>query len=252
MRLSWSLAQTDGLFVRHRAGMEMKKRADTQTQMFRSTAELRALYKAERRVKKPGLGRVIASRVLTEANARDSKITIIIGAPRRVEADHWLCPYLIEGIVESGIHYGFGVDALQSLLVALGRIRFDLEQTERPFIWFGDSAGIPQQVPTDFGRTYEQRVDRAIQRESKRAWFDRLRARKAEIASAEKRLKVLKKGASRWNEPAGKANLKAEITKQEAKLKRVRKATAEWEANLRKWKPEQKRQRRKSTKGSDA
>lgn len=57
----------------------MKKRADTQTRMFRSSAEMRALYRGERRVKKSGLGRVIASRVLTEEDARDHKITVTIG-----------------------------------------------------------------------------------------------------------------------------------------------------------------------------
>jgi hypothetical protein len=64
-----------------------------------------------------------------------------------------------------------------------------------------------------------------------------LRVRKAEIAAAEARLKVLKKGAARRNEPAGKANLKAEITKQEAQLKLRKRHAAEWEADLRKWKP---------------
>jgi uncharacterized protein DUF6968 len=215
----------------------MKKRADTQSPMYRSSAELRALYQAERRVKKSGLGRVIASRVLTEENARDHKITIALGAPRRVEADHWLCPYIIEGIVESGIHYGYGVDALQSLLVALGGIRWHLEQTERHFIWFGDDHGLPRQVPTGLGKTFQQRMERAIERESKRVFLGRLRARKAEIASAEARLKVLKKGASRRKEPAGKANLKAEIARQEAQIKAAKKYTAKWEANLRKWQP---------------
>jgi len=184
------------------------------------------------------MGRIIASRVLTEENARDSKITITIGAPRRVEADHWLCSYLIQGIVESDIHYGYGVDSLQSLLVALGGVRRDLEQTERHFIWFGDGHGIPRQVPTYYGREFEQRVERAIERESKRVWLSRLRVRKAEIAAAEARLMVLKKGTSRWKEPAGKANLKAEITKQEAEIKTAKEVTADWEANLRKWKPE--------------
>ena len=215
----------------------MKERADTQSPMFRSSAELRALYKAERRVKKSGLGRVIASRVLTEENARDQKITVTIGAPRRVEADHWLCPYLIKGIVESGIHYGYGADALQALLIAAGSVRRDLEETGRRFIWFGNDHGIPRQVPTDYGRVFEQRVERSIERESKRVWSSRLRVRKAEIAAAEARLKVLKKGAARWKEPAGKANLKAEITKEEAQLKLRKRHAAEWEADLRKWKP---------------
>ena len=223
----------------------MKKRADTQTPTFRSSAELRALYRAERRVKKSGLGRIIASRVLTEKSARDHKITVVIGAPRRVEADHWLCPYLIEGIVDSGVQYVPGVDALQSLVLALQGARLNLEQTGRSFIWFGDDHGIPRQIPTDYGRTFEQRVEKAIERESKRVWLGRLRARKAEIASAEARLKVLKTGASRWNEPAGKADLKAEIAKQEAKLKMAKKVTADWEANLKKWKPEQSARPRK-------
>jgi len=205
--------------------------------MFRSSAELRALYKAERRVKKSGLGRVIASRVLTEQNARDNKITVTIGAPRRVEADHWLCQYHIEGIVESGVHHGYGADALQALLIAVGSVRRDLEQTGRHFIWFGNDHGIPRQVPTDYGGAFEQRVGRAIERESKRMWLGRLRVRKAEISEAEARLKVLKKGASRWKEPVGKANLKAEVTKQEAQLKRRKKHAAEWEADLKKWKP---------------
>lgn len=215
----------------------MKKRVATNTATFRSSAEMRALYKAERRVKKSGLGRIIASRVLTEENARDNRITVTVGAPRRVEADHWLCPYLIEGIVESGIHYGYGVDALQSLLSVLGGIRWDLEQTERHFIWFADDHGLPRQVPTGLGKSFQERMERAIERESKRVFLGRLRARKAEIASAEARLKVLKKGASRWKEPAGKANLKVEIARQEAQIKAAKKHTAKWEENLRKWQP---------------
>jgi hypothetical protein len=159
----------------------VKKRPDTQPSMFRSSSELRTLYRAERKVQKAGLGRIIAGRVLTEENARQSKITITIGAPRRVEADHWLCPFFIEGIVESGIHYTYGVDALQSLISALGGIRWYLERTGRRFIWFGDDHGIPQQVPTDYGRTFAQRVEKAIERESKRVQLGRLRARKAEL-----------------------------------------------------------------------
>src|SRR5579862_9657284 len=109
-------------------GTKMKKRVATNVTAVgsRSSAELKAMYKVERMVKKAGLGRVIARRSLTEENARDHKITVTIGAPRRVQADHWLCPYFIEGIVESGIHYGYGVDALQALVSTLGGIRWDL------------------------------------------------------------------------------------------------------------------------------
>src|SRR5882672_10459741 len=122
----WATASR--LAKRQRRGLE-KKRPDTEPAMFRSSAELRALHRAERRVQKAGLGRIIASRVLTEQNARAHKITVLIGAPRRVEADHWLCPFFIEGIVESGIQYTYGVDALQALVSALGGVRVGLEQT---------------------------------------------------------------------------------------------------------------------------
>jgi hypothetical protein len=215
----------------------MKKRADTQKATFRSSAELRALYRAERRVKKSGLGRAIASRLLSEKNAPDHKIIVTIGAPRRVEADHWLCPYRIEGIVESDIQYTYGVDALQAVILAIAGTRHTLKESGRDFIWFGEDAGIPRQVPTGQGSTFDRRVEKAIERESKRVFLGKLRARKAEIAAAEARLKVLKKGASRWKEPAGKANLKAEVARQEAQLRAAKKATARWETDLRKWKP---------------
>ena len=205
--------------------------------MTKSLAEMRALYKAEGRVKKAGLGRVIASRVLSEENARDHKITVAVGAPRRVQADHWLCPYFIEGIVESGLHYAIGVDALQALVIALAGIRWDLGNTGRDFIWFAGDHGIPRQVPTGLGKNFQQRIERAIERESKRVFVGRMRARKREIASSEARLKALKKGASRWKEPTGKANLKAEVARQEARIKRAKKDTANWEADLKKWKP---------------
>ena len=58
----------------------MKKRTDNQKMTFRSAAELRALDRAELRVKKSGLGRIIASRVLHEENARNDPITVVIGA----------------------------------------------------------------------------------------------------------------------------------------------------------------------------
>jgi len=73
---------------RRERASELKKQSDEQPSTFRSSAELRAMYRAERKIKKAGLGRIIASRVLTEENARDNKIIIVIGAPRRAEVDH--------------------------------------------------------------------------------------------------------------------------------------------------------------------
>src|SRR5262249_53088264 len=156
--------------------------------------------------------------------------------PRRAEADHWLCPFHIQGIVEAGIHYAHGVDALQSIILALAGIRFHLNRTGRPFVWFGDDHGIPRQVPTDYGRTFAQRVDRAIERESKGAQMRWLRTRKVEIASAEAQLKVLKRGKYRSKALGATADLKAEIVKREAQLKAAKESAAKWESNLKKWK----------------
>jgi hypothetical protein len=139
--------------------------------------------------------------------------------------------------LKSGIHYAYGVDALQALVSALGGVMWDLGNTGRNFIWFGGDHGIPHQVPAGLGKNFQRRIERAIERESKRVFVGRMRARKREIASSEARLKVLKKGASRWKEPAGKANLKAEVARQEARIKRAKKDTANWEADLKKWKP---------------
>jgi hypothetical protein len=215
---------------------KMKKLVSTKGPAFKSAAEMRASYRAQRIAEKGGLGRIIASRVLTEENARNSKVIIRMGALRRAEADHWLCPFHIEGIVEAGIHYAHGVDALQSIILALAGIRFHLNRTGRPFVWFGDDHGIPRRVSTDYGRTFAQRVDRAIERESKSAQMRWLRTRKVEIASAQAQLKVLKKGMfhapARW-----RRNLKAEITKREAQLKAAKESAARREANLKKWKP---------------
>lgn len=210
----------------------MKKCTDSRKMTFRSAAELRALDRGELRVKKSGLGRIIASRVLHEENARNDPITVVVGAPRRVEADHWLCPYRIEGIVDSDIEFGYGVDAIQALLLALAGIRRHLERTKRRFVFFGDNHGIPMQISTDYGKNFERRIERAIDRERKRIQFDKLRQWKAEIVAGEARLKDLKEFVGRWPQPD--TFLKREIAKQAARMKVAKKRAQSWEADLRK------------------
>jgi len=210
----------------------MKKRTNDTKMTFRSAVERRALDRAERRVKKAGLGRIIASRVLHEENARDDEITVVLGAPRRVEADHWLCPFRIQGIVESDIEYGYGVDAVQALLLALAGVRYFLDQTKRRFIFLGNDHGFPIQVPTEYGKKFEERVERAIHREWKRVQFDRLRKRWAEIADVEARLKSAKAYVARRPQPSN--FLKRAIGREEATIKTAKKAARAWEAQLRK------------------
>jgi len=210
----------------------MKKRRNEEKMTFRSSAELRALDRAENRVKKAGLGRIIAGRVLHEENARDDEITVVLGAPRRVEADHWLCPFRIQGIVESDIKYGYGVDAVQALLNALAGIRNSLDRTKRRFLFQGSDHGFPRQIPTEYGKAFEERVERAIDRERKRVQFDRLRKRWAEIADVEARLKSAKAYVARRPQPSN--FLKRAIGREEATIKTAKKAARAWEAQLRK------------------
>ena len=211
----------------------MKKTKNNQKMTFRSAAEVRALERAERRVKKSGLGRIIASRVLQEENAPDDESTVVLGAPRRVEADHWICPYRIEGIVESDIEYSYGVDALQALLLALAGIRRFLDRTKRNFFFFGHDHGIPRQIPMGYGKAFEERVERAIDREWKRVEFAKLRQRKAEIAAAEVRLSALRRDVALWPQPS-KMRVKSEIARQKARIEAAKKSAQSWETNLRK------------------
>ena len=215
----------------------MKRRTKNDTMTFRSSAEVRALYRAERRVKKSGLGRIIASRVLREENARNDRISVLLGAPRRVEAHHWLCPFRILGIVESDIKYGYGVDGVQALFNALAGIRILLDRTNRRFLFLGSDHGFPRQIPTEYGEKFEERVGRAIDRESKRVEFDRMRELKAEIAAAETRLTALKKDVARHPQPGNpelKREIASEIARRTAIIKTEKKRARSWEAELRK------------------
>ncbi|HUN57547.1 MAG TPA: hypothetical protein VMU41_05495 [Candidatus Binataceae bacterium] len=181
------------------------------------------------------MGRVIASRLLVDKKASGLHVTIKIGEPRQFASDDWLCPFSIEGIVESGVRFNGGVDALQSLILAIGGVRYYLEQTGRELTWLGDAGGthLPLQVPTDYGKAFEKKIQKLIDREEKHLQLRRILIRKAEIAKVERRLKTLKK----QKEPLNKARHRAEVAGREAWLTFVKKAVADWEARVRKWNP---------------
>jgi hypothetical protein len=120
------------------------------------------------------IGRIIARRVITEARVLDRKITLAIGMPRRVNQGEWRCPISIEGLKDSIIEDSApGIDSLAALLLAVECIRWHLKKSGRSFAWLGESdlweTGIPRQVPFDLGRQFEERIERAIERESQRA-----------------------------------------------------------------------------------
>lgn len=122
--------------------------------------------------KQINLGRAVARRVLGEAGAPNRRITLSLGIPRRVDQEEWQCPIRIEGLENSPIADSApGVDSLSALLLGAECIRWHLKQSGRDFSWLGDSelmgTGIPLQVPIGFGKEFEGRIERAIEREAR-------------------------------------------------------------------------------------
>jgi hypothetical protein len=149
------------------------------------------------------IGRVVARRLITEADAPDRKITLSIGMPRRVDRDEWQCPILIEGLKNSIIADSApGTDSLAAMLLAVECVRWHLKESGLRFAWGGESdlwdTGIPRQVPIGFGRQFEERIERAIDREAEKARKFRAPILRRLFAESESKAKHLKKksGAS--------------------------------------------------------
>jgi hypothetical protein len=116
---------------------------------------------------------VVARRVITEAGAPKREIHLVLGRPRRFSSQEWRCPILIRGLENDPIADSApGVDGFQALLLGVECIRWHLKESGRRFAWLDDSelfgAGIPRQVPPGFGREFDERIERAIERESRR------------------------------------------------------------------------------------
>ena len=144
------------------------------------------------------IGRVVARRVITEADAVDRKITLSIGMPRRVDRDEWQCAILIEGLKNSTIADSApGTDSLAALLLAVACIRRHLRESGLRFAWGGESdlwdTGIPRQVPIGFGKQFEERIERVIDREAEKARKFRAPILKRLFAQAEANKKQVKK-----------------------------------------------------------
>jgi len=190
----------------------------------------------------PGLGRVIASRILSEQDVPETKIIVSIGTPRPDSQHDWACPFLIEGIRESKVQFSYGVDAMQALIIAFQVIRAIIKQSGRKLFWRGPKMGthFPMLVPTSFGEAFEDRVGLAIEREIVREWRTTIRSRRAKIRAHE--IKLRHQGIA-----------PAKIARTVAEGKRD---LDEWEASINKLKPGWNRQvptneprRRKSKSG---
>ena len=162
------------------------------------------------------LGRVIARRILSEQGVVGRKIVVSIGLPRPdpLKRGEWECPFLIEGVGKSEVQKAFGVDSLQTLIIAIQGIRVRLEQTGRNLFWLDPEIGpdFPLNVPTVWGKQLVERIRLAIERETVRVWRARIRTRKAKIRAEE-----------------------AELKRQRMAPRKITKALAERKTHLRLW-----------------
>lgn len=114
--------------------------------------------------------RVLASREL-QGGDEGRTVTVALGFPERdPQGPDWMCPFHITGLDKTIASAGYGVDTLQALIVALERIRIELEGTGLTFSWLGiaGETGIPRLVPMAFGPEFAARISRHIDREVER------------------------------------------------------------------------------------
>jgi hypothetical protein len=87
------------------------------------------------------LGRLLARRKLYVDGAPSREVTISIGMPRHL-GTYRQCPFFIESDGKSQVQTVGGEDALQALLIAIGAIRKDLEETGLPLVWNAGELGL--------------------------------------------------------------------------------------------------------------
>lgn len=118
-----------------------------------------------------GIGREIARRVLDRTDGRPGKVIVTIGQPVQTREDEWACPYSISGIGLHGFRRSFGVDALQSLMLAIEAVRATLAPHRSTLTWLGGepgAVGITMSVPYNLGRGLVDRLEALVERETLR------------------------------------------------------------------------------------
>jgi len=103
-------------------------------------------------MKMKSVGKVIATRVLvyTDATSNTQDVRVLLGEPRAYpDATGYFCPYQITGAIETPVMRAGGVDAYQSLQLAMKMIHSELmartKEMEGQLVWEHGKA------PGDFG-----------------------------------------------------------------------------------------------------
>jgi len=113
---------------------------------------------------------VIATRTF-RLGPKGARVKVSLGNPEpdpRSENDDWRCPYRISGLGTSRVRYAYGIDAFQSLQLALVGIRAHLEPRRRQLKWDGGTleSAFPRVVPAGFGQGLTGRIEKFIDRET--------------------------------------------------------------------------------------
>lgn len=112
-------------------------------------------------------GEVIARRRLAIAGSPRRAVMVSLGQPRRIRGtSDWECPFRISGDGIRLFDYGYGVDAMQALITALGGIRFRLDSAGRSFTFLGSEyLGFDRSIPFWGDTAATRRLERLVDRE---------------------------------------------------------------------------------------
>jgi hypothetical protein len=118
--------------------------------------------------------RPLIERVYLVAGEPGRKVVLTIGRPRPWRSD-WACLVRVEGIPDlpKARELVPGIDPLQALQLALVQARRMLDASGLPFLLRGEGdppgdVGIPLPAPTTHGFEFQRRMERYMERESKR------------------------------------------------------------------------------------
>ncbi len=98
------------------------------------------------------------------------EVVLTIGKPRRDPRPDsgWFCSVLIEGTPNQRRWRAPGADAVHALQLALEDARRELDASGLPLTWLDEGEpgdlGLPLSAPTGYGLSFQQRVERYIER----------------------------------------------------------------------------------------
>ncbi len=100
-----------------------------------------------------------------------SSVQVHIGVPEQDDPDTWRCQFGLNLDGAEQLEYAYGLDAFQSLLMALTGIRVHLDalQSKPSWEWTlpGDEGdhGFPVFVPQSFGLAFSKKIESLIEHE---------------------------------------------------------------------------------------